>query len=212
MKKKLFILIAMLLAAGIPIVLAKQKSIPVEEKISLDASQEYLTEEQIQQLRSEYPLAQEGALAEYIPYTLEEFLAHIPIIAIGTVQGQLENYTVVFNQPSPENGYPGSFLEFEQYQFRVDECITSYQELEGEILTIAIRKDRKNEYPSLQKGTQLLLPLEPMSGSHSGKYTIGYDVSFYLVKGYLLAASQKDYGLNGMRLDKANLFLKPSEK
>lgn len=99
-EKKLFILIAMLLAADIPIILAEQKNIPVEEKISLDASQEYLTEEQIQQL----------------------------------------------------------------------------------------------------------LPLEPMSGSHSGKYMIGDDVSLYLVKGYLLAASQKDYGLNGMRLDKANLF------
>ncbi len=212
MKRKPFMIVIVFLVLGFAIgiigkvVSFRQKRVPIH----IDSSLERLPEEQIQRLRETYPLREESASnCDRITLdTLEEFMDRIPIVALCTVQKQLEDYTIKIDTPVEDNTNLHIAIEFEQYQLIVNECITENKELEGTLITVAIRKQEKENYISMSEGNQILIPLEAMSGSHTGKYMIGYDISYYMVDNYLLTAYANDYHLNGLRFDKAKAQMK----
>lgn len=210
MKKKLFIIATIFLALGLSVGIIKKSVISKQESPHIDSSLEKLPEEQIQLLRENYPFRDESTSThDYITLdTLEEFMDTIPIVALCTVQKQLDDYTVEINSSLEDNTNLHFTVEFEQYQLFINECITENKELEGTIITVAIRKNEKENYISMSEGNQILIPLEAMSGSHTGKYTIGYNVSYYMIDNYLLTAYAKDYQLNGLRFDKAKSRMK----
>lgn len=178
-----------------------------KEFLLTEIDADILSEEQISQLRVEYPLIKDsGCTIDYIPLdSMEEFVSFFAnsYVAVCTVVEQLEDYTVSVNETLEDSSSLKFDVVFEQYSVKVEESIVGSSDITGETITLAIRKGDKAQYIPLFEGNTVVVPLEAMKGIHQGKYTIAYDVSYYVVDNYLLTAYVKDYGLSGMKLSRA---------
>lgn len=157
-----------------------------------------LTDEQLEELRKDYPLAADATMEYFYYNSFEEFAEGIPIFALCTVEEQLEDYASELSSKQDP--------DFEQYVVKVDDCLWNHEEskavADGKGIIVSHTKD-DSQFIDLTEGSQVLIPLFAMGGSHTGRYSIANDVGYYIVDGYLLKAYDKDFDLNGLRWGKA---------
>lgn len=185
-----------------------------------------LSEVQINELRSQYPLYESNpASIQMKEPKIEEVYSISDTVILGEVVEVLPEYTIELVQGSdtPEGKIYEkwkaygitNFASFLQYRVKISEDITGNNfdnnEDIGKDIIIAVNSQLKGDVPELLPGMKIITPIKKGKDKHEGKYFFSKYGFYYVTDdGYVLSAFAEDSKNNftGKTLD----FLKSKIK
>lgn len=160
------------------------------EKIHKDV----LSNEQIKNLREDYPLISGGMSAiDFVSKTFLEVVETSQAIVDVKVVEELLSYELTIKMSQDEDLYCTAV--FYPYKVEIIDIITNNGIIkeEDKYFTLTLSDLEIDVFPKLSVGDEGIFPVEKGEGSHKDEYSISIDTYYYVTEeGYVLSAYTED--------------------